>query len=52
MWSCHKALELLLSWGADPEFLNSDGQSAIGMALELGDEVVVKKLEAARAKST
>lgn len=52
MWSCHKALELLLSWGADPEFLNSDGQSAIGMALELGDEVVVKKLEAARSKST
>lgn len=49
-WSNHDAMELLLSWGADPEFRNGDGQSAIDMALDGGDEIVVEKLREARLK--
>ena len=41
------ALDLLLTWGADPDFHNYDGQSAIDIALEIGDENVVERLAAA-----
>ena len=42
------AVDLMLSWGADPEFRNNLGESAIDMAL--GDESVVAQLREAATK--
>ncbi|CAF9915083.1 MAG: hypothetical protein ALECFALPRED_009973 [Alectoria fallacina] len=50
--SNHDALELLLSWGADPKFQNRHGQSATDFALMVGDESVVAKLREAPSKHT
>lgn len=47
-WSNHDAMDLLLSWGADPEFRNRIGQSAIDIAVNVGDEGVVEKLREAK----
>lgn len=41
-------MDLLLSWGADPEFRNRIGQSAIDIAVNVGDEGVVEKLREAK----
>ena len=51
-WSYYDALNLLLSWGADPGFRNNHGESAIDKALEVGDEAVVKILEGVGSKFT
>ena len=49
-WSNPDALDLLLSWGADPYLRNNQGESAIDMALILGDEGVVRMLENAGSR--
>lgn len=50
-WSNHGAIDFLLSWGADPHFQNQDGQSAIDIAVDVGDEGIVEKLCEARSKT-
>ncbi len=49
-WSNCDALELLLSWGADPNFRNDVDQSAIDIAEEVGDEGVLEILKGAGSK--
>lgn len=49
-WSNRDGLDLLLSWGADPEYRNRLGESPIDKAINIGDEGVVEELREARSK--
>ena len=49
-WSNHDVLELLLSWGADPYYWNTRGESAIDQAKRIGYKDVVTILEEAGSK--
>lgn len=42
-WQNHEALDLLFSWGADPYLRESRFRSAIGKAVEIGDQGVMGK---------
>ena len=49
-WSNHDAVDLLLSWGADPYLQNRLGQSSIDW-VRLGDEGVAEKLKEAGSRN-